>query len=136
VVPWLAIQIYYAKQFFPVSLGLEKAAFYERYVAFYVDYVKLDHLLSKDTVLLVRDFRLDGVYAPRPVYFNFADLPADKPAVLFASPKTTHAADGSFGGYKLGDLIYENTAAVLVTYRTPGRNSIIGSLQVVGLIRD
>jgi hypothetical protein len=136
VVPWLAIQIYYAKQFFPVSLGLEKAAFYERYVAFYVDYVKLDQLLSKDTVLLVPDFRLDGVYAPRPVYFNFADLPADKPAVLFASPETIRAADGSFGGYKLGDIIYENTAAVLVTYRTPGRNSIIGSLQVVRLIRD
>src|SRR5262249_30559263 len=32
LLPWLAIQIYYAMQFFPVSLGLEKRAFYERYV--------------------------------------------------------------------------------------------------------
>src|SRR5262249_17412905 len=32
LIPWLGIQIYYAKQFFPVSLGLEKRAFYQRYV--------------------------------------------------------------------------------------------------------
>ena len=136
LVPWLAIQIYYAKQFFPVSLGLEKAAFYQRYVAFYADYVKLDQLLSRDTVLLVQDFRLDAVYAPRPVFFDLADLPPDKPAVLFASPETVRAAGGSLGGYKLGDLIYENAQAAVVAYRTPGRNSIIGPLQVVRLIRD
>ena len=40
--PWLAIQFYYAKQFFLVSTGLEKDSFYERYVALYSDYVELD----------------------------------------------------------------------------------------------
>src|SRR5262249_35573899 len=49
LLPWLAIQIYYAKQFFFVSTGLEKNSFYQRYVAFYSDYVALDRLLSKDT---------------------------------------------------------------------------------------
>ena len=79
---------------------------------------------------------LDAVYAPRPVFFDLADLPPDKPAVLFASPETVRAAGGSFDGCKLGDLIYENAQAAVVTSRTPGRNSIIGPLQVVRLIRD
>jgi len=136
LIPWLAIQIYYAKQFFPVSLGLEKATFYERFVAFYADYVKLDRLLSRDTVLLVPDFRLDAVYAPRPVFFDLADLPPDRPAVLFASPETIRAAHGSVGDYKLGDIIYENAQAVLVSFRTPGQKSIVGPLQVIRLIRD
>ncbi len=60
LVPWLGIQIYYATQFFPVSLGLEKTAFYERYIAFYADYVKLNRMISKDTVILVQGFRLDS----------------------------------------------------------------------------
>lgn len=136
LLPWLGIQIYYAKQFFPVSLGLEKAAFYERYVAFYADYNKLDQVLSKDTVLLVHDFRLDAVYAPRPVFFDSADLPQAKPVALFASPDTVRATVASFGGYKLGDLLYENTRAVIETYRTPGTLPMVGPLQVVKLIRE
>src|SRR5208282_2699414 len=108
LLPWLGIQIYYAKQFFPVSLGLEKATFYERYVAFYADYIKLDQVLSKDTVLLVPDFRLDAVYAPRPIFFDLADLPQGNPVVLFASPDTVRATIAPFGGGKVGDLLYEN----------------------------
>jgi hypothetical protein len=135
LLPWLGIQIYYAKQFFPVSLGLEKAAFYERYVAFYADYMKLDQLLSKDTVLLVQDFRLDAVYAPRPVFFDRADLPPGKPVALFATPDTVRAA-ASFDSGKVGDLLYENPAAVAVTYRTPGKLPMIEPLQVVKFIRD
>jgi hypothetical protein len=38
------------------------------------------------------------------------------------------------GGYKLGDVIYENTQAVTETYRTPGGRPTIGALQVVKLI--
>ena len=136
LLPWLGIQIYYAKQFFPVSLGLEKTAFYERYVAFYADYIKLDKILSKDTVLLVQDFRLDSVYAPRPVFFDRADLPQGRPVVLFASPGTVRATIASFGGDKVADLLYENAAAITETYRTPGKPPVIGPLQVVKFIRE
>lgn len=136
LLPWLGIQIYYAKQFFPVALGLEKSAFYQRYVAFYADYMKLDQLLSKDTVLLVQGFRLDAVYAPRPVFFDRADLPQGRPVVLFASPDTIRATVGSLGGYKLSDLLYENAQAVVTTYRSPGRLPMVGPLQVVKLIRE
>ena len=135
LLPWIGIQIYYAKQFFPVSLGLEKAAFYERYVAFYADYIKLDQILSKDTVLLVQDFRLDSVYAPRPVFFNRADLPQGRPVALFASPDTVRAT-ASLGRDKVADLLYENPAAVIVTYRTPGNSPVIGPLQVVKFIKE
>lgn len=136
LLPWLGIQIYYAKQFFPVSLGLEKAAFYRRNVAFYADYVRLNQLLTEDTVLLVQDFRLDAVYAPRPVFFDRADLPPGKPVALFATPDTVRAVAASFDGGRVGDLLYENAAAVAVIYRTPGKLPMTEPLQVVKFIRD
>ena len=136
LVPWLGIQTYYAKQFFPVAFGQEKAAFYERYVAFYADYVNLDRLLSKDTELLVQDFRLGAVYAPRPVVFDPVDLQRGKQAVLLASPESIHTISAPTSGYKVGDLIYENAQAVTVTYRTPGKSASIGPLQVVKLTKD
>jgi hypothetical protein len=136
LIPWLGVQIYYAKLFFPVSLGLEKRAFYERYVAFYTDYIKLDRLLSSDTVILVQDFRLDSAYAPRPVFFNTADLPHGKPIVLFGSPDTIEAASASLANHKLGSVVYENAQAVTETYRTPGMTAKIGPLRVVRLTNN
>jgi len=134
--PWLVIQSYYSKQFVAVSLGQEKTAFYERYVAFYADYVKLDQILPKGTVLLVQDFRLDAAYAPRPVFFDYADLPPGKQAVLFARAETIRAAGTSSSRHKPGDLVYENPQAVAVTYRTPGKHSWIDAIQVATLRTD
>jgi len=136
LIPWLGIQSYYAEQFVPVSLGQEKTAFYERSVPFYADYVKLDQILPKDTVLLVQDFRLDAAYAPRPVFFDYADLPRGKRAVLFARAETVRAAGTSSSRHKSGDLIYENLQAVAVTYRTPGKAPWIDALQVATLRTD
>ena len=135
LVPWLGIQIYYATQFFPVSLGLEKIAFYERYIAFYADYVKMNRMISKDTVILVQGFRLDSVYAPRPVFFDPADLPRGKPVVLFA-PSATVDATSPIAGYKVGDPVYEDPSAIVETFRTPGRQSILGAIKVVRLIPE
>ena len=132
LLPWLGTQLYYAKQFFPVSFGLDKHAFYERYVAFYKDYVELNRLLSKDAVLLVQDLRLSAVYAPRPVFFDPADLPEGRPVVLFASPESAH--ETSLGEYKLGRPIYSDSKAVIEAYRTPGRHPLIGSLEVLQLV--
>jgi hypothetical protein len=134
LLPWLGIQGYYARQFFSVSLGMEKAAFYERYIAFYADFVKLDRVLPKDVVLLVQDFRLDAVYAPRAVFFDPADLPRGKDVVLFATPDG--AASRSPQGYRPGKLIYENSQAVTVTYRTPGKSPKIGPVLALRLVRS
>jgi hypothetical protein len=120
--PWLAIQLYYAKQFFLVSAGLEKDSFYERYVALYSDYVELDRLLSRDTVLLAPAFRLSAVYAPRPIFFDPADLPPGKPIALLMVQ--------GIEGYKPGEQIYENPLAVIRTYRTPGRAPLVASIKV------
>ena len=131
--PWLAIQIYYAKQFFFVSTGLEKNSFYQRYVAFYSDYVALDRLLSKDTVLLslVPGFRISAVYAPRPIFFDTADLPPGKPVALI----TLQGIVGDLlNSYKIGDEIYEDPQAVIRAYRTPGRAPDVGSLKVVKVV--
>jgi hypothetical protein len=133
LLPWLAVQIYYAQQFFPVSLGLEKRRFYERYVAFYNDYIQLNQLLSNDTVILVQGFRISAVYAPRPVFFDPADLPKGKPVVLFAPPQSLPQT--SLGNYTRGRLIYSDSRAVTVTYRTPGHQPIIGPLEVRQLVR-
>jgi hypothetical protein len=132
LLPWLGLQAYYAKPFFLVSLGREKSAFYERYVPFYVDYLRLDRILSKNAVVLA-DFRLGSVYVPRPVFFHSADLPRGKPVVWFAAPETIAAAGATFAGYKIDSVVYENTRAVTRTYRTPGRSPSIGPLQVVRL---
>ena len=120
--PWLAIQFYYAKQFFLVSTGLEKESFYERYVALYSDYVELDRVLSRDTVLLASTFRLSAVYSPRPIFFDPADLPPGKPIALLVL-----LGDD---GHKLGEQIYENPLAVIRTYRTPGRAPVVASMKV------
>src|SRR5262249_43662113 len=116
LVPWLAIQTYYAKQFFLVSMGLEKISFYKRYVPLYSDYVELNRLLSKDTVLLVSGFRISAVYAPRLIFFDPGDLPPGKPVALIMLPHAGYVGD-SLNGYKIGDEIYEDSQAVIQAYR-------------------
>src|SRR5262249_78428 len=136
LLPWLAIQFYYAKQFFLVSSGIEeKNSFYQRHVAFYSDYVELHRLLAKDTVLivLVPGFRISAVYAPRPIFFDPVDLPAGKPVALISLQGNGEVND-HLKGYKIADEIYENSRAVIGAYRTPGRAPLFGSLKVVKLV--
>jgi hypothetical protein len=129
------MQVYYGKVFFPVAIGMEeKAHFYKRHIPFYDDFVKLDRLLPKDVTLLVPDFLLDPVYAPRSVFFDLADVPEGKDTVLFTSP------DGAVSlsplGYRQGQVLYKNAQAVLVTYRTPGRSPERGPILALQLIRS
>jgi len=135
LIPWLAIQFYYAKQFFLVSTGLEKDSFYQRHVALYSDFIELDSLLAKDTVLLavVPGFRISAVYAPRPIFFDPVDLPAGKPVALITLPG---ALDASMllNSYRIADEIYADSHAVIVAYRTPGRAPLLGALKVVKLV--
>jgi hypothetical protein len=135
--PWLAIQIYYAKQFFPVSAGLEKESFYQRYIPLYLDYVELERLLPKDTVLLspIPASRVGSVYAPRPIFFDIADLPTGKQVALIALEHVVPDGD-LLNGLSIEGTIYEDTRAVIKAYRTPGRAPLIGSLQVLKTRRD
>ena len=136
VLPWLGIQMYYSKQFFLVSFGFEKNAFYERYIAFYADYEKIDRLLSKDTVLLVQEYRLGSVYAPRPIFFDALDVPPEKPVALLSSRRIDGKPNTPVEGYRPGEVIYSNPQAVIETYRTPGRSPITDYIQVTLLHRE
>jgi hypothetical protein len=131
LLPWFAIQIDYAKQFFLVAIGIEKTTFYKNYVAFYSDYLQLDRLLPKDIVLLASPaFHISAVYAPRPIFFDVKDLPAGKPVALFMH------AGAQLDSYKTGDEIYENPRAVIQTQRTPGQAPLIGWLKVVPFMEN
>jgi hypothetical protein len=132
LLPWLGIQLYYAKQFFPVALGFEKNAFYRRYIALYDDFVKLDKLLTPDTVLLEQGYRLSSVYAPRPIFFDPLDIPPKK-KIAFLSVCQGAQPSPSVRGYSAGEVIYRNPHAVFETYRTPGLFPITKCIQVTQL---
>jgi hypothetical protein len=136
VLPWLAVQVYYAASFFPVALGLEpKEAFYERLVAFHADYRRLDAILPRDGVLLCVDVRLSAVYAPRPIFMDPRDLPRGRAAFLLALPESGVALL-PIAGFSIGRTVYENPRALIEVYRTPNRIPLIAPLKVVALARD
>ena len=135
LVPWLGIQIYYARQFFPVSLGLERDAFFRRYIAFYDDYAQLDRILPEDAVLLTQDFRLSAVYAPRPIFFDAFDIPSGKQVYLLSRQFEFQRGKSTSGGFTLGHVIYKNSQAIVATFRTLGRTPLTSPIQVTHLHR-
>ena len=135
LLPWLAIQTYYAKQFVSVSMGVGKNAFYQRYIALYADYVALDRLLPKDAILFLfaPGFRISAVYAPRRIFLDEGDLPPGKSVAMITLQETDPGY--VLKNYKIGEEIYENRQAILGAYRTPGRAPLVGSIKAVKLIQ-
>jgi hypothetical protein len=112
VVPWFTAQMWYASRFVPVSLGLRSTdQFVRQYVSFVDDYRVLDRLLPSDAVILSRGIRVNGAYAPRPIYLTPEDLPGGTPVFLmeFGETKTPGAAIPR--GYALGPTVYANDRA-------------------------
>lgn len=128
------MQCYYARQFAAVSLGFEKTAFYERYIPFYADLTKLNDILPKDAVLLI-DYRLGTVYSPRPVIFNLFEMPRNKPTFFFGPPETIASMRLAKEISASAPVVYENKSAVIETFRTPGRASTRGPIQVVEVLK-
>lgn len=137
LLPWLAMQTYYAQQFFPVSLGFQqKYEFYEKYVAYYRDYKRLDDILPHNAGLLTGG-RPSSVYSPRSIYLDPADVPRDRELFLFhTGPKADARSFRGSPCYSLGEPVYGNQRAVVNTYRTPGRPADIGELYVFRLLRE
>jgi hypothetical protein len=135
VLPWLAIQVWYGKQFVPVVLGLqEPETFYGRYVPLYRNYQQLDGILPRDAILLVRDFRAASVYSPRPIIYTPHDIP-DHGEVFFVSALPVQPSDLP-PGYTATKEVYFDPAATSDIPRTPGRLPKIGPLHVTLLQRD
>ena len=130
VVPWLAVQGWYALQFVPVATGFEsREAFCRGKVALYRDFEELGRALPPDAGLYFAGRADSAAYAPRPVYFHPADAPPGKRLFLMHMGDTEAPE-----GFSLGRTVYENPGAVLGAFRTPLRPTSIGALRVVELL--
>jgi len=138
--PWLVAEVFYARPFVAVALGIDtREKFLQRYVAFTDDFRALDNILPSDAVLYVPDDRLPAVYAPRPVIFTLADWNGRTPVykflvlsslVLSSNDPPGAASAGSQEGLTCGEVVYRNSNAIVVAYRTPGRAPARGLLVV------
>lgn len=124
--PWLAVQIYYARPFIGVDLGLTtRNSFMDKYVAFWSDFQILDRILPNDAVLYVTDARPPSFYAPRPVIFTLKDAEQDRPLYRF-----TVGEDEAQDPIQCTQVVYENRQAVSFAFRTPGRPPVHERLKV------
>ena len=125
VVPWLAGQIFYGAQFVPRALDLaDRATFLRRHIALYDDFQRLDSILPPNAVLIAPGMRAAASYAPRPMLFDPADLPPDRPAYLLST------AGPEADGLTVGPQVYANQAALLSVGRRWWVPAIVGELRV------
>jgi len=132
ILPWLAMQLFYSMQFFPVVLGLQPAmAFSERLVPFYSDFKKLDIILPEDAILFVNTGYMP-VYAPRRIIHKFEEMEMLKSKGSIYYFGSSRPAADEWPGSDL-QLVYENDSAVIHAYRTPGQSPTLGHLLVYQL---
>jgi hypothetical protein len=132
ILPWLAVQAYYAMPLMMMPLGIyPKDEFFTKYVPYYNDFIHLDKKLPANAKILAVGTRFDAVYSPRPIYMLKSDFNKDKgPGYLFVAGDNYDISDLDI---KAGSLIYENNSAVEKTFRTPGRENKISMLRVYKL---
>jgi hypothetical protein len=132
LMPWLAVQLWYASSFAPVVAGLEsRAAFEGRVVAFTRDFRVLDSLLPPTALLLMSGARGPSIYAPRLLFLDQRDLPPGGHVFLF---NVGVPVRDTFASFRVGEVRYRNDSAIAEAYRTPGRISVVAPLSVVELI--
>jgi hypothetical protein len=132
VVPWLAFQIYYARPFAKVVLGVTSIEqFRERFLPLSQDYIVLDRILPADAVLYVANGRVPLFDAPRPVVLTPLDL-RQKTSIyrmtVISVPDIEILDRTTVLNCK--DLVYENGQAIVEAYRTPGKAPKQGTVTV------
>ena len=126
--PWLFVQIYYARPFIrSVSGAMSRDAFLRQYVAFEEDFGALDHILPADAVIYVANFRLPAYYAPRPVVFALQDLRGRRDVYRF---RVGEAPPSPSGSLSCTETVYANSRAVSIVFRSPGRAAVLAPLTV------
>jgi hypothetical protein len=126
--PWLGVQVYYARPFMKVVTGIEsRDSFLHQYVAFTEDFPALDRILPANAVLYVVNSRLPSYYAPRPVIFTLEDFRGRGPLYRFKVGGDSPAGENSL---TCAETVYENRNAVSVAHRTPGRPAVHEPLKV------
>ncbi len=127
--PWVALQVYYARPFLKVDLGMiSRDSFRDRYVAFSDDFRALDRLLPAHAVLYVVNTRLPSYYAPRPVIFTLGDLRGRSPLYRFTI--TEEDSPPRADPLSCAETVYQNPAPFSEVYRTPGRAAMREPLKV------
>jgi hypothetical protein len=117
--PWLVLQGYYAKPFVRVDAGIKsRDSFLKECVAFTEDFRALDRILPAGAVLYVVNSRIPSYYAPRPVIFTLEDLRGRGPLYRFTVGSNTPLQQPSL---LCTETVYENSNAVVDTFRTPAR---------------
>ncbi|MEQ9411651.1 MAG: hypothetical protein RIK87_28310 [Fuerstiella sp.] len=136
LLPWFAVQLYYAAPFAASVVGMmSRDDFHRRYIAFYDDFQQLNSLLPPDAEILTAGVRPDSIYFPRKIYVNRMDVTGGHPVYLFACRLTTdQLAQRIPEQYTLGPLIYRNPNALKSVSRVPGVASKRGLLRVFRLI--
>lgn len=139
--PWLAVELYYARPFAAVALGVTtREDFLTRYVAFMDDFRALDKMLPRDAGLYVPNSRIPSVYAPRPVIFTLTDWDRRTPLYRFLVEPSGQPFDESrlepHAGLTCSDVVYRNPDAVIQAYRTPNREPVRGTVVVQRCFAD
>jgi hypothetical protein len=132
LLPWLAIQLYYAVPFVKVSLGITPPAEWcQDTIPLCNDFAQIDRVLPAGAQLL-GDLRLASVYAPRPVYYDIQDADPRSPlyAVYIGDPEESGVNSGPC---KQGKRIYHNPEARFMVYRTPGIPPFLQEISVYQL---
>ncbi len=126
--PWLAVQVYYARPFIKVVAGIEsRDSFLHRYVAFADDFRALNTLLPPDAVIYVVNSRIASYYAPRPVIFTLDDLRGRDHLYRFTVGADAPPAENSLA---CTETVYQNNDAISIVYRTPSRTAVHEPLKV------
>jgi len=132
VVPWLMFQIYYARPFLEVALGITtRNQFRERFVALTQDYEVLNRILPPDAVLYVASGRVSLFDAPRPVVLTPLDL-RQKTSIYRLTIKDLPEKEtlDATSILNCDHITYSNSSAVVETYRIPGKRAKIGTVTV------
>ncbi|MGO8788529.1 MAG: hypothetical protein ACLQVL_14265 [Terriglobia bacterium] len=126
--PWLAIQVLYARPFIKVVSGIEsRESFLYKYVAFIEDFRALNTILPPDAVIYVVNSRIASYYAPRPVIFTLGDLRGHGHLYRFTVGAEMPPGENSL---TCAETVYQNNDAVSIVYRTPGRAAVHEPLKV------
>ncbi len=131
-VPWLMFQIYYARPFVEVALGITtRNQFRERYVALTQDYEVLNRILPPDAVLYVANGRVSLFDAPRPVVLTPLDL-RQRTSIYRLTLKDLPEKEtlDATSILNCDHITYSNSVAVVETYRIPGHHAKIGTVTV------
>jgi hypothetical protein len=135
LLPWLALQLYYARPFIAAHSDPGRKAFYERYVPLMKDFEHLDKLLPPDSTILIEGWGTASYYGPRRIIYDRRDLRAAQNVFLLLVEPSDQPHVAPIGT-TAENLVYRDDTAKITTFRSPGSSAEIGRVTVYTLGED